>query len=123
MELQAKKRALEGPQARKQDVELQAKKRKDFREDHKCSDPGDSKQDIESEAKTQKKKAPGDRKEEYRRRTINRRKKRSEVSHEPFHFWTSNVVPSDDQLLNFEKDPGSAVGMFRLMAGLPKNHL
>ena len=33
------------------------------------------------------------------------------------------MVPSDTQLLNFEKDPGSAVAMFRLMAGLPKNHL
>ena len=42
---------------------------------------------------------------------------------EPFNFWTSNEVPSDTQLLNFEKDPGSAVAMFRLMAGLPKNHL
>ena len=45
------------------------------------------------------------------------------LSHEPFNFWTSNVVPSDAQLSNFEKDPGSAVAMFRLMAGLPNNHL
>ena len=33
------------------------------------------------------------------------------------------MVPTDTQLLNLEKDPGSAVAMFRLMAGLPKNHL
>ena len=119
----ANKRALAGPQARKKDVEQQAKHREDFRKESKCSGLDDRKQDIESQAERQEKKYRGDRRDEYRRRTLARRKKRSEVSHEPFHFWTSNVVPSDTQLLNFEKDPGSAVAMFRLMGGLPKNHL
>ena len=84
VKLQAKKRAAAGPKARKQDVELQAKKREDFRKKRKFSEPGDRKLDIDSQAE-KKKKAPGDRKDEYRRRTLARRKKRSKLLHEPFH--------------------------------------
>ena len=94
VELQEKKRAASGPEARKKDVELQVKRRRN-------------------------KKGDDSRQAEYRRRTDLRRQKRAKLSHEPLHFWTSNAVPSDSQLLNFEKDPGSAVAMFRLMAGLP----
>ena len=33
------------------------------------------------------------------------------------------MVHTDAQLLNFDKDPGSAVVLFRIMAGVPHNHL
>ena len=52
-----------------------------------------------------------------------RREKQQQSVHEPYYFWHANELPSDDQLRNFEKDPGTAVAMFRLMAGVPKNHL
>ena len=45
------------------------------------------------------------------------------MTFEPYSFWTENVLPTDTQLSNFDKEPGSAVAMFRLMGGVPTNHL
>ena len=52
-----------------------------------------------------------------------RRQKRSQYVHESYNFWSADEVHSYEQLRNFHKQPGTAVAMFRLMAGVPKNQL
>ena len=46
-----------------------------------------------------------------------------QIENEPYHFWFADDVPSDEQLKHFEMDPGTAVAMIRLTAGVRKNHL
>ena len=70
-----------------------------------------------------KRKNPDYRAREYHKRKTARREKQRNIVHEPYDFWHANELPSDEQLHNFDKDPGTAVAMFRLMAGVPKNHL
>ena len=100
MQSQKKRRQEKGPEARMTEMALQNKRRKE-----------------------KKRKNPDHRAGEYRKRKMARREKQRQIVQEPYHFWHANEVPSDDQLRNFDKDPGAAVAMFRLMAGVPKNHL
>ena len=103
-----------GPEARKKDLDAQDKKRKEM-------GPEARRKDLDAQKK--KRKNPMHRQHEYRQRTKARREAQQQFVHEPYDFWKANDVPTDEQLKHFEKDPGTAVAMFRLMAGVPKNHL
>ena len=51
------------------------------------------------------------------RRQAERRAARRLVPVHP--IWTSDALPTDEQLKHFDKDPTTAVAAFRLMAGIP----
>ena len=115
-EQRQKRREAAGPEAWKKDNEQRAKRRK-------AVGPLARTIDLEAQEKRRKEGGSRSRQKEYRRRTEARRQKRSNMTFEAYSFWTENVLPSDAQLSNFDRDPGSAVAMFRLMAGVPANYL
>ena len=114
-----KKRAEMGPEARRKILDDRKNRRVEIgpearREEYKSRT---------EKRKESKRKDPMHREREYRQRKKARREAQQQFVHEPYDFWRANDVPTDEQLKHFEKDPGTAVAMFRLMAGVPKNHL
>ena len=136
MKSQKKRRKEKGPQGRREEMQSQKKRREEKGREDRGKDVVSQKKrrteksyrDSENKAQNlrrseRKRRNPDYRASEYRQRKMARRKEQQQSVHEPYDFWHANELPTDDQLRNFEKDPGTAVAMFRLMAGVPKNHL
>ena len=125
---QRTKRRKTGEENRTAEVQRKAVRRKDGdieREDEykgrsrkrrAGDEPRNRSADIRSKA-GRREEGDIDRKEEYKRRSQKRRTRNF-----PAHtFWTADVLPTDEQLKHFEKDPSTAVAAFRLMAGIPSD--
>ena len=120
------KRRKKGPEARRKDVESQKRKREEMGQEARKSEIAARRSEYEARTKKRSKNNlanPKHREREYVQRKKARREAQQQFLREPYDFWKANDVPSDEQLKHFEEDPGTAVAMFRLMAGIPKNHL
>ena len=126
IEAQKKKRAAIGPGSRKTEIEKRLLKGPEARAKEIALRRSKGPEARAKEVAAQKRKRnenPNARNIELRKRKKARRDEQLRLDNEPYNFWVADAIPSDEQLRHFETHPGTAVAMFRLMAGVRKNHL